>query len=116
MQHIQLGIQGEDAVAHYLYRNGFTIVARNYRQRYGEIDVIACKNNVLVFVEVKTRSSSYMDPAEVITPTKQRKIIMTAHAFLSEYHYTDMVCQFDVALVDKNNNIQYIPHAFNEGY
>jgi putative endonuclease len=116
MHHNQLGIQGEQAVALHLQRIGFTIVARNYRQRYGEIDVIARKDNVLAFVEVKTRSSCYIDPAEVIVPSKQRKIIMTAHTFLSEYNYTNVICRFDIALVDQNNNIQYITHAFDEGY
>jgi len=107
-------MQGEQAVADYLKEQGFTIIARNYRQRYGEIDLIGRKKNMLTFVEVKTRTHQFIDPAEVIVSSKQRKIILTAYTFLNEYAYTDMECRFDIALVNHAHEIHYIANAFAE--
>ena len=75
-----LGNQGEKLVADELQKQGFTILARNYRKQFGEIDLIASKKNLLIFVEVKLRSSSTIDLAELIVPVKQRRISAAAKA------------------------------------
>jgi len=110
------GNQAEQLVCQYLCDNGFAIIARNYRKRYGEIDIIAKKNDLLVFVEVKRRDTNQIDPAEVIIPSKQRKIISVAKEFLSTHTNTiTCICRFDVALVgtqDNNLQIRYIANAF----
>ncbi len=111
----QAGKQGEDMVVQHLKTQGFTIHARNYRKRYGEIDLIAQKGNVLAFVEVKWRHNPYIDPAEVILSSKQRKIIAVAKEFLSTHTITDVTCRFDVALIEQKDNtteIRYIANAF----
>jgi len=111
----ELGIYGENLIAQRLQKQGYTIIARNYRQRYGEIDLIACKGNQLSFVEVKTRSNRYFDLAQVINYTKQQRMIKTAQHFLIERGYYDKVCQFDVALIEPHHGtprITYIPDAF----
>ncbi len=110
----QRGDKGEERVASFLETQGFTIVARNYQKPYGEIDVIAQCDDLLVFVEVKTRTKELFDLSELITPSKQRKIIATAKAFISEYRHDDKVCRFDVALLEDNvdGKMSYIDNAF----
>ena len=112
-----MGIDGEEQVVRYLMNRGFTILARNYAKFYGEIDIIALKADVIAFVEVKTRSYHYLNPAEIITPSKQKKIIMTAHAFIASNNYEDKTYRFDVAfvtLIDETMSVEYIENAFNQ--
>ncbi len=79
------GNLGEDIAAEALKEQGYTIVARNYRKRYGEIDIIAQKSKTLYFVEVKTRrNEEFGNPLESVTPGKQRKIYRVAEAYLQE--------------------------------
>lgn len=70
---------GEDAACDYLKEKGYRILERNFRKGYGEIDIIAIKGNILVFIEVKTRSSDrYGTPFESITPWKLNTLIKGA--------------------------------------
>lgn len=110
----QRGDQGEERVASFLKSEGFIVVARNYQKPYGEIDVIAQCGELLVFVEVKTRTKELFDLSELITVSKQRKIIMAAKAFIAEYQHDDKACRFDVALLEDgiNGKMSYIPNAF----
>ena len=116
---ISLGKKGEDLVALYLQQQGYILHARNYVQRCGEIDIIAQKGSVRAFVEVKLRQSHYFALSEVITPSKQRKIIATARWYNSKVSDTqDMIYRFDVALLEHNGSdydITYIPNAFTPG-
>lgn len=112
-----IGIDGEAQVVRYLTGRGFIILARNYAKLYGEIDIIALQDDVIAFVEVKTRSYHYLNPAEIITRSKQKKIIMTAHAFIASHDYDDKTYRFDVAfvtVVDETMSIEYIDNAFNQ--
>jgi len=113
----QKGKAGEAYVAHHLYSHGYTVLAHNFTKPYGEIDLIAKKNDTLIFVEVKTRTNPLIDIAEVIGPYKQKRIIMAAKAYLAQNNqYQDFVCRFDVALVEEKNNnfqIRHIENAFN---
>lgn len=115
-QHRSLGEQGESAVTAYLKAQGCTICALNYSCKNGEIDIIAQKGNVRLFVEVKTRHHHYFSTSQVITPTKQRKIVATAHHYNSIRGWGDnLVHRFDVALLEQVENklsITYIPNAF----
>ena len=81
---IDLGKYGEDLACRYLQGNGYTILARNFRcHRFGEIDIIACKQSVYSFIEVKTRvSTRFGRPAEAVTLAKQRKIYRCAEYYL----------------------------------
>lgn len=110
----KLGQQGEDLTARMLEKKGFVIEHRNYRKRYGEIDLIASKKELLVFVEVKRRTRAYFHLEQLITPRKQRKIIMVAKEYIARYNQTEKVCRFDVALID-GNQLTYLPNAFTEG-
>lgn len=76
------GIKGEEAAASYLRKKGYQILQRNFKARYGEIDIIAIDKDVLVFVEVKTRSTNeFGSPLESITPWKLRSVIKTAEFY-----------------------------------
>lgn len=75
-------MRGEEFAAKLLTRMGYRILERNFRSRFGEIDLVALKDKTLVFVEVKTRfSQRYGNPFESVTPWKLRKITKTAQYY-----------------------------------
>lgn len=81
----ETGRQGEKAVAEYLIKKKYVIVANNYAVPGGEIDIVAYKGGVLAFTEVKTRSGiNYGAPAEAVNKEKQRRIKLTSKGFLEE--------------------------------
>lgn len=111
------GTNGESQVAAYLENLGFTILERNYTQRYGEIDLIAQRDDLIVFVEVKMRTTTAIDPGELVGPSKQKKIMLTAAQYIAT-HPQEVSYRFDVACVvgeDTCADIIYIPEAFH-GY
>ena len=77
---ISLGKKGENLVIEYLKQQGFTILAQNYRQTYGEIDIVAQKQELVAFIEVKLRTNHYYTIADLIPIGKQKKIIKTWRA------------------------------------
>src|SRR5215208_1373391 len=80
-----LGQAGEEQATQFLIKNGFTIIERNWRTRFGEIDIVAVNNRVLYFIEVKTRSSvAYGYPSEAITTAKLRRMRLTANMYISQ--------------------------------
>lgn len=90
---------GEDAAAEYLKKKNYKIIERNYKNKIGEIDIIAKTKTDLVFVEVKTRSSKkFGTPTEAITYYKKRKIVNTAKYYLLK-NPTDLNISFDVVEV-----------------
>lgn len=97
MNNIRVGDLGENAAADYLQEAGYELLARKYRLKIGEIDIIAKINETIVFVEVKTRSSNqYGFPAEAVTYRKQQKIINTALCYLNYINKSTACCRFDV--------------------
>jgi putative endonuclease len=81
-QKINFGKIGEDFAVRLLENKGYQIVARNFRSRFGEIDIIAIYEGELVFIEVKTRwSLKFGNPEEAVTERKLKKIIRTAEYF-----------------------------------
>jgi putative endonuclease len=92
-----LGNDGEDRAARYLTGAGWEVVARNFRRREGEIDLIARRGTTLAFVEVKTRrSEAFGSPAESITHKKAARIRLLARRFLLESHAVAAHVRFDV--------------------
>ncbi|MCI1964636.1 MAG: YraN family protein [Oscillospiraceae bacterium] len=90
------GPAGETCAAEYLKKSGFQIVERNYRSRFGEIDIIAENGQYIVFAEVKTRQmSSIAEPEAFVTPAKQKRIAKTALLYLQK-HPTRLQPRFDV--------------------
>jgi len=83
-----IGDAGEDLACEYLQKNSYKIVARNYRTRFGEIDIIAKDSLCLVFVEVKMKSSARFGfPYEMVTPKKIEKIKRTAESYIADNCY-----------------------------
>ncbi|MCI1958563.1 MAG: YraN family protein [Clostridia bacterium] len=108
---------GERLAARELVKKGYEIVKRNYRKRDGEIDIIAKKDNLIVFVEVKLRLGTQNGmPSEAVDAKKQMKIIETAKNFISEKNISDFEFRFDVIeiLVLEKIYIRHIENAFWE--
>lgn len=107
------GDRAENSACAFLESQGFTIVARNFLRRVGELDIVARDGDVLVVVEVRTRSrDDYGGAAASIGPAKQRRIAATAALFL-QAHPGLRHCRvrFDV-IVLRDGNIEWLQHAF----
>lgn len=115
----QLGQWGESLVAEELRRKGWTVAARNFRCRMGELDIVAKNECYLIFVEVKMRKNAQFGAAcEAVTSSKQRKLMVAAQYYLMS-HPTKLQPRFDVAEVyapqgvhTKEPRISYIENAF----
>ena len=111
-----LGKSGEDLACEELKRRGYAILARGYRSRFGEIDIVARSNKTIVFVEVKTRAGDdFGGSAAAVTPWKQRRIAQMAVDYLSRYELHDEPCRFDVVTIDMKDDgpeIVVYEHAF----
>jgi putative endonuclease len=109
------GAQAEELAAAYLQRAGLKVVERNYRCRFGEIDLIARDGATLVFVEVRMRSSErFGGAAASITASKQAKLLRAARHFLAGMTRAPQ-CRFDALLVSgKDLSIEWLKNAFAE--
>lgn len=95
-----LGCSGEDAACAELRRRGYSILARRYRTRAGEIDIVARDGRTLVFVEVKTRSGpAFGSGLEAVTPRKQAQVRKMAVDYLWRLGLSEVPCRFEVAAV-----------------
>nr|CRH08031.1 Putative endonuclease distantly related to archaeal Holliday junction resolvase [Candidatus Magnetococcus massalia] len=116
-----LGDQGERAAAQRMRQQGYKILHRNVRTRYGEIDLIAQQGETLIFCEVKARRGATSGhPAEAIDPRKQAKLIQLAQAWLQQHpQWSEAPCRFDAALVyeeHKQWQVTIIQDAFRPGW
>ena len=111
-----LGELGEDLACGELKRRGYAILARRYRTRHGEIDIVASDGPVLVFVEVKARSTCrFGGPLTSVTPTKQRRLTRVALDYLARSHTSGVACRFDVVAVavgEGQPQVEVIANAF----
>ncbi len=97
----ELGIHGERTAEKHLMGLGYRILARNWRWRKGELDLVAKQGEEIVFVEVKARrSQTYGLPEESITRSKQQKLIQTATAYLSSENRHDAEWRIDVIAIE----------------
>ena len=97
MNNIALGNAGEKIACDFLQHAGYKIITQKYRAKTGEIDIIASKGGVTVFVEVKTRRSLlFGTPAQAVSKNKQDKIINTAWCFLQQTGKTNSQFRFDI--------------------
>ncbi|WP_424809598.1 YraN family protein [Rhodococcus sp. 27YEA15] len=114
---MDLGARGEDLAAVFLIDAGFSVVERNWRCRFGELDIVATVDDRIVFVEVKTRSGLwYGTPAESVTCSKRRRIRMLALQWLAESGRAWSKVRFDVVAVmiprDGEPVIEHFVEAF----
>jgi putative endonuclease len=105
-----LGQKGEDLAADYLKKAGFRILFRNWKWGKHEIDIIADNKDLIIFVEVKTRSDDYqMHPVTAITSDKQKSIIFAADGYLQRFNI-DKESRFDVITIIKKIESYEIDH------
>lgn len=113
--HINTGKLGEEMAVNYLISKAYQIQETNWRFGHKEIDIIAQKGNEIIFIEVKTRKSSYYEkPHEAVDLRKQEFLIEAAEAFLDEKKM-DVEIRFDIIsiLLDKKEpRIEHIENAF----
>jgi putative endonuclease len=114
------GIKGEDLAVTYLKKKGYKVIERNYRCQWGEIDLIARDGKTLVFVEIKSRSSSDFGlPQDAVDRFKQEKLIQAANAYMIEHHVQETIpARFDVVavrLTPFGPEIELIKDAFQAG-
>lgn len=110
----------EAAAARHLEQRGWRIVARNFRTRRGEIDIIASRGPILAFVEVKgKRGTAYGSPAEMLTLPKRRRIVGAAIEYLQEHRVRRSSCRFDLVAVTAADggrlSLEHIPGVFDLG-
>lgn len=106
-----IGEKGENTAVIFLKSKQYIIIDKNFRCKFGEIDIIAKKDDFLIFIEVKTRKSSNFGRAsEFVDKKKQEKIIITAQTFIQQNQY-DLQPRFDVIEV-YNTSINHIESAF----
>ena len=110
------GAWGEDLALRYLTQQGYELVERNYRTRYGELDLILRHENTIVFVEVKLRrGTGYGDPLDAVTPRKQAAIRSLAEQYLAEKTPDFDAVRFDVVgiLAERGDpRLVHVPDAF----
>ncbi len=114
---LKIGLRGEQLAARYLRKNKYRIIAANYSTKLGETDIIAEKDNIICFVEVKTRSPGQMfPPSEAVDLRKQENLRTNAAAFLKAQKHTDKGFRFDIIEVILHDlftaDINHIENAF----
>ena len=115
-KHNDLGDFGEEIAADYLRSQGYTLRHQNWTSGKKELDIVAEKDNVLVVVEVKTRSTDHFEhPRETVTNAKIRRIVHTAEAYIFKYNLM-METRFDIVTVIPGENgnftVEHIEDAF----
>jgi putative endonuclease len=112
-----LGGIGEDLACRELERRGYAILARRYRRRWGEVDIVARDGDTLVFVEVKARDGqTFGAGVDAITALKRRRMVLVAQDFLARHRLTERACRFDVVSIDVGHadapQVEVIQNAF----
>ncbi len=113
--HIQLGKDGEQLAVDFLMKKNHKILARNWRSSYLELDIVTKFEDLIIFVEVKTRKDSTFGlPESFVTYKKQKRIAKAAQAYINKYKIKSEI-RFDIVsliLNDKVRKLRYIPNAF----
>ena len=113
--HNELGKEGEDLAVTHLLKNGYKIVARNFRYQKAEVDIIARKKDVLAVIEVKTRSTpDFGDPQNFLKQKQINSLVKAIDHFVNE-HNLDVNVRFDIIAIIKNKagtKIEHLKDAF----
>ena len=116
--HLKRGKTGEQLAYHCLRKNGYRIVARNYRKYYGEIDLIGWESGSLVFVEVKLRqNANHGLPQDAVNLAKRRQISRVAKEYRKRHHLHDINYRFDIVSIQGNpgkERIEILKDAFKD--
>ena len=117
---IALGKTGEDLACVELEKRGYAVLARRYRRRGGELDIVARDGPTLVFVEVKARDGrAFGEAAEAVTVFKRRRITRLAVDYMTRHHLADCACRFDVVSIHVDSGraeIEVFQNAFDAAF
>ncbi|MBX5483494.1 MAG: YraN family protein [Myxococcaceae bacterium] len=115
----RFGQQGEDAAVAHLLAQGFRVRARNFVCRWGELDIVAERDGLVAFVEVRMRShAAWGDPAHTVSGKKQRRVVKAALHYLFAHDLRGKEIRFDVVTVlghGDRQQVEHIPNAFDAG-
>ncbi|WP_115375737.1 YraN family protein [Adhaeribacter pallidiroseus] len=115
-KHNHTGQIGEELATSFLIEKGFAILAKNYRYKRAEIDIIAQKPGLLLFVEVKTRTSNYHGfPEEAITQKKVDLFLLAAEEFIHQLSWQHDI-RFDVIAVSGGNHVPFQIHHIEDAF
>lgn len=107
-----IGESGEQKAAEFLLAKGYEMITFNYRYKRGEIDLIASKDGLMVFVEVKTRNNlKFGTPEQFVSERQQEVIIETANAYVSEVDWRGSI-RFDIVAIVPDKEIVHFEDAF----
>ncbi len=110
--HLVRGEQAEQQALQLLINNGLNLLSRNFRCKYGELDLIMTDQQTLVIVEVRFRQTDrYGSAAESVTPKKQSRIIAATQMYLAA-HPTQNPVRFDVVALSGNGKMEWLKNAF----
>lgn len=110
--HYARGVRGEELACDYLHQQGYKVLHKRYKTKFGEIDVIVRKEDIICFVEVKLRAS-LEQALEAVTPRSRKRIEQSALFFISEN--ADVSCcdlRFDVIAITQGDNITHLDNAW----
>ena len=117
MDHLSIGRQGERLAVEFLNRLGYKIIEKNLKTKFGEIDIVCLEKAVIVFVEVKARTTSrYGDPYEAVDRNKQKRLSRAALGYLSRKRWEERIARFDVISIlwkGPQPEINHIKDAFD---
>ena len=106
------GDEGERIALNYIKKLGYKVIETNFRNKIGEIDIIAYDGNVLVFIEVKYKKSDYFGlPREAVNYHKQRKIMMVAQSYIKTKNLYHKVSRFDIVEI-LGQEVTHIKNCF----
>ncbi|PID58525.1 YraN family protein [candidate division KSB3 bacterium] len=117
-ERVKIGKKGEQLAYEYILRQGYTVLERNFRCKLGEIDLIAGDRNMVVFLEVRTKSSTACGPAyNSVTPRKQQHVKRTALFYIAQRNLVNTQFRFDVIGITLNlsngtHTLDHIQNAF----
>jgi putative endonuclease len=115
-EHNDLGKQGEALAVEFLQKNGYTILETNWTFQKAEVDIIACKNNVLAVVEVKTRSSiDFGLPQDFVNPKKIQLLVKAINEYVVQQDF-DIDVRFDIIAIHKDVQKLHIEHLEDAFY
>ena len=113
----KLGTWGESLACRHLQGKGYRITATNYRNRHGEVDIVARDGEELVFVEVRTRRpGSYGAPEESLSPAKVRRLLNTCQEYVQEMEFDEIGWRIDLVCIylgrgGRVEDVQHLTHA-----
>ena len=108
------GASGEDIAVDFLGKKGYRIIERNYRFERGEIDIVAEEKDLLVFIEVKARSTlAFGEPEDAVTVNKRKRIRKVAEGYLFQHNIDGKACRFDVVAIRIDGKCREVHHYEN---